>query len=233
MRALIVASIVLTVATTAFAQVPVIDNANLGVAKKTSQTTDKILETNQQVLNTVEETLRAVTGDRNGAAGIMQKLAVGDGFSVAQLPGFDKILNLGGADFGSVGGEVSGAATNFLNGLKLLQSLSGKKGSGFASDKSYEELMKTVLGVAALTTGAQQAVKTRRSAFEQASSSIGSADDIKGSLDQNTQLQVQSGLTINELIGVMNGVAISLQAENQRRLTDMSNSKKALTYDRE
>jgi hypothetical protein len=59
---------------------------------------------------------------------------------------------------------------------------------------------------------------------------IGKAEDVKGSLDQNTQLQVQSGLTINELIGVMNGVAQSLQAQNQRRLTDMSNSKKALTY---
>jgi len=59
---------------------------------------------------------------------------------------------------------------------------------------------------------------------------IGQAKDIKGSIDQNTQLQVQAGLTINELIGVMNGAVSSLQADNQRRLTDISNSKKALTY---
>ncbi|TIW38394.1 MAG: conjugal transfer protein, partial [Mesorhizobium sp.] len=91
-------------------------------------------------------------------------------------------------------------------------------------------LMNTVLGVSALVTGSQKAVTTRRSALEQAGQSIGQAQDIKGSIDQNTQLQVQAGLTINELIGVMNGAVGSLQADNQRRLTDISNSKKALTY---
>ncbi|RVO97608.1 conjugal transfer protein, partial [Sinorhizobium meliloti] len=65
---------------------------------------------------------------------------------------------------------------------------------------------------------------------EQAGANIGQAKDIKGSIDQNTQLQVQAGLTINELIGVMNGAVSSLQADNQRLLTDISNSKKALTY---
>ncbi|RUW82208.1 conjugal transfer protein, partial [Mesorhizobium sp. M8A.F.Ca.ET.023.01.1.1] len=121
-------------------------------------------------------------------------------------------------------------ATTFINGLQLVKSLSGKSNSGFSSDKSYEELMNTVLGVSALVTGSQQAVTTRRSALEQAGQSIGQAQDIKGSIDQNTQLQVQAGLTINELIGVMNGAVGSLQADNQRRLTDISNSKKALTY---
>ncbi|TIX02922.1 MAG: conjugal transfer protein, partial [Mesorhizobium sp.] len=63
-----------------------------------------------------------------------------------------------------------------------------------------------------------------------AGQNIGQAQDIKGSIDQNTQLQVQAGLTINELVGVMNGAVSSLQADNQRRLTDISNSKKALSY---
>jgi hypothetical protein len=215
------------------AQVPVIDKANLRIAKETGQTTDKILDTNKQVLKTVEDTLKAVTGERANVANEMQKLAVGNGFSVSQLPGFDKILSGGTANFGDVSGEIGTSATAFLNGLKLLQNLSGKSGSDFASDKSYEELVKTVLGIAALANGAQQATQTRRAALEAAGAKIGQATDIKGSLDQNTQLQVQSGLTINELIGVMNGAVLSLQADNQRRLTDMSNSKKALTYNRE
>lgn len=228
-----ITAIAMQMATPAFSQTPVIDNANLDVAKTTAETTGKILETNRAVRSTVEDTLKAVTGDRASAAKALQTLAVGNGFSVSQLPGLDKILSASGTDFGSVSGEVSGSATKFLNGLKLLQSLSGQKQSALASDRSYEELMKTVLAIATLTTGAQQAVSSRRSALEQAGSMIGKANDIKASLDQNTQLQVQSGLTINELIGVMNGVALSLQAQNQRRLTDMSNSKKALTYNRE
>ncbi|TIW51609.1 MAG: conjugal transfer protein [Mesorhizobium sp.] len=210
--------------------VPVIDGANLKVAKETAMTTDKILNTNKDILSTVEDTLKAVTGDRGGDANQMQNLAVGNGFSVSSMPSFDSIMSGGVPNFGGMGGDISKIATTFINGLQLVKSLSGKSSSGFSSDKSYEELMNTVLGVSALVTGSQKAVATRRSALEQAGQSIGQAQDIKGSIDQNTQLQVQAGLTINELIGVMNGAVGSLQADNQRRLTDISNSKKALTY---
>ncbi|MER8563246.1 type IV secretion system protein [Mesorhizobium sp. M0578] len=210
--------------------VPVIDGANLKVAKETAVTTDKILNTNKDILSTVEDTLKAVTGDRGSDANQMQNLAVGNGFSVSSMPSFDSIMSGGVPNFGGMGGDISKIATTFINGLQLVKSLSGKSNSGFSSDKSYEELMNTVLGVSALVTGSQQAVTTRRSALEQAGQSIGQAQDIKGSIDQNTQLQVQAGLTINELIGVMNGAVGSLQADNQRRLTDISNSKKALTY---
>ncbi|RUV97059.1 MULTISPECIES: type IV secretion system protein [unclassified Mesorhizobium] len=210
--------------------VPVIDGANLKVAKETAMTTDKILNTNKDILSTVEDTLKAVTGDRGGDANQMQNLAVGNGFSVSSMPSFDSIMSGGVPNFGGMGGDISKIATTFINGLQLVKSLSGKSNSGFSSDKSYEELMNTVLGVSALVTGSQKAVTTRRSALEQAGQSIGQAQDIKGSIDQNTQLQVQAGLTINELIGVMNGAVGSLQADNQRRLTDISNSKKALTY---
>ncbi|MBA8907613.1 hypothetical protein HNQ95_003397 [Aminobacter ciceronei] len=209
---------------------PVIDGANLKVAKETAMTTDKILNTNKDILSTVEDTLKAVTGDRGSDANQMQNLAVGNGFSVSSMPSFDSIMSGGVPNFGGMGGDISKIATTFINGLQLVKSLSGKSNSGFSSDKSYEELMNTVLGVSALVTGSQQAVTTRRSALEQAGQSIGQAQDIKGSIDQNTQLQVQAGLTINELIGVMNGAVGSLQADNQRRLTDISNSKKALTY---
>lgn len=210
--------------------VPVIDGANLKVAKETAMTTDKILNTNKDILSTVEDTLKAVTGDRGGDANQLQNLAVGNGFSVSSMPSFDSIMSGGVPNFGGMGGDISKIATTFINGLQLVKSLSGKSNSGFSSDKSYEELMNTVLGVSALVTGSQKAVTTRRSALEQAGQSIGQAQDIKGSIDQNTQLQVQAGLTINELIGVMNGAVGSLQADNQRRLTDISNSKKALTY---
>ncbi len=230
MKRLIVTACSVAIASGSFAQVPVIDNANLEIANRTSQTTDKILGTNKEVLNTVQETLKAVTGDRGSDANEMQNLAVGNGFSVSQMPSFDSLMSGGVPNFGGMGGDVSKVATTFINGLQLVKSLSGKEGSTFSGDKSYEEMVNTVLGVAALVTGSQQAVQTRRTSFEQAGQSIGQAKDIKGSIDQNTQLQVQAGLTVNELIGVMNGAVSSLQADNQRRLTDISNSKKALSY---
>ncbi|TIN23043.1 type IV secretion system protein [Mesorhizobium sp.] len=230
MKRYILTACSMLLASAASAQVPVIDNANFKIAKETSVTTDKILNTNKDILTTVTDTLKAVTGDRGGEAGQMQNLAVGNGFSVASMPSFDSLMSGGVPNFGGIGGDISQVASTFINGLQLVKSLSGKANSGFSSDKSYEELVSTVLGVAALVNGSQKAVTTRRSAFEQAGQSIGKAQDIKGSIDQNTQLQVQAGLTINELVGVMNGTVSSLQADNQRRLTDISNSRKALTY---
>ncbi len=230
MRRLIISSTALFFASVAFADIPVIDKTNYAVARQTAETTDKILGTNKEILTTVEETLKAVTGDRGSEAGTMQNLAVGNGFSVASMPSFDSLLAGGVPNFGGMSSEVAKAATTFINGLQLVKSLSGQENSDFSGDKSYEQLVSTVLGVAALINGSQQAVETRKNAFEQASGEIGKAEDIKGSIDQNTQLQVQSGLTINELVGVMNGAVSSLQADNQRRLTDMSNSKRALTY---
>ncbi|MEE9909961.1 type IV secretion system protein [Brucella intermedia] len=237
MKRLIISASAIAVALASFAPmaafaggVPVIDAANYEVAKQTSATTDKILGTNKEILTTVEETLKAVTGDRGGDANQMQNLAVGNGFSVSSMPSFDSLMSGGVPNFGSMGGDIAKVASTFINGLQLVKNLSGQANSSFSGDKSYEQMVNTVLGVAALVNGSQQAVTTRRSAFEQAGQSIGQAKDIKGSIDQNTQLQVQAGLTINELIGVMNGAVSSLQADNQRRLTDISNSKKVLTY---
>lgn len=214
----------------ALADVPVIDKTNYEVAKKTAETTNHILDTNKNILTTVENTLKAVTGDRGSTAAPLKDLAVGSGFSVSAIPSFDSILKEGVPNFGNMDGDIARTATTFINGLQLVKSLSDEEGSSFSSDKSYEQLVKTVLGVSALVNGSQQAIERRRSAFEQAGGQIGTAQDIKGSIDQNTQLQVQSGLTLNEMIGVMNGIVTSLQAENQRRLTDISNTKKALTY---
>lgn len=220
-----------TVVAQAAADVPVIDKTNYAVARDTAEKTRRILDTNKEILTTVEETLTAVTGDRSGDAGPLKDLAIGSGFSVSSLPSFDQMLKNGAADFGTLDPKVVQSTTQFIKGLQLVRSLSGKNNSSLASDKSYEELLKTVMGVSALVIGSQQAAETRRAAFENAGQEIGQAKDIKGSIDQNTQLQVQSGLTLNEMIGVLNAGVQSLHAENQRKLTDMSNTRKALRYE--
>lgn len=214
----------------AAADIPVIDKTNLAVARETAGTAKKILDANKEILSTVEETLEALTGNRGSEAGALKNLAIGNGFSASSMPSFDSLLKNGVPDLASLNPEIARATTLFINGLKLVRSLSGKQDGSLASDRSYEELVKAVLGVSALVNGSQASAATRRSALEEAGAQIGSANDIKGSIDQNTQLQVQTGLTLNEMIGVMNGAVQSLLAENQRRLTDISNTRKALSY---
>lgn len=230
MKRLLIASAVALTAVPAVADIPVIDKTNYKIAKQTADTTDKILENNKDILTTVDKTLKAVTGDRGGDADPLRNLAVGEGFSVTSIPSFDTILQAGVPNFGGMNSDVARVASTFINGLQLVKSLSGQENSTFSGDKSYEQLVNTVLGVAALINGSQQAVATRKTSFEQAAGHIGQSRDIKGSIDQNSQLQVQTGLTLNELIGTMNGAVTSLQAENQKRLVDISNSKKALSY---
>ncbi|PLU09823.1 conjugal transfer protein, partial [Sinorhizobium medicae] len=68
MKRLILTACSVALASTASAQVPVIDGANLEIAQRTSKTTDDILGTNKEVLKTVQDTLEAVTGDRGSDA---------------------------------------------------------------------------------------------------------------------------------------------------------------------
>lgn len=216
---------------TAYGQKAVFDQRNYKVAKDTANTTEKILDTNKDVLKTVNETLKAVTGERGNVAGQLNNIAIGQGFSVSSVPRFDDILAGGVPNFGQLSPEIAKTTAAFMNGLKLVKSLSGKQNSDYANDKSYAEMVRSLASVSALVTGAQSGVSGRRQALEQASAKIGTATDVKGSIDQNTQLQVQTGLTTNELIGVMNGAVESLAAENQRRLTEISQTRKFLTYE--
>jgi hypothetical protein len=47
---------------------------------------------------------------------------------------------------------------------------------------------------------------------------IGTAPDIKGSIDQNSQTQVQTALTINEVIGGVNATNAALNAQQMQEL---------------
>ena len=61
-------------------------------------------------------------------------------------------------------------------------------------------------------------------------SQIGSAEDVKGSVDANTRMQLETARTINELIGVSNGAVSALNTEMQMRLTQQSETAKMLQY---
>ncbi len=225
----LITTAIILVTGTANADVPVIDNRNYTIAKKTAETTKDILDVNGKILTKVEETLSAMTGDRKDSSKGFQSLAVGNGFSVSSMPSFDNLMSSGGLDLSGFGSDLGKTVETFMKGLQLVEKISGglKNQSG---DQGYKQLISTVAGVSALVQGTQSAVQTRTESLKSAGEQIGEAKDIKGSIDQNTQLQVQTGLTINELIGVMNGAVQSLQVENQQNLISITNSSQALKW---
>ena len=54
----------------AFAQIAVIDGANLDVARKNAENTNSIMDSNKDILKKSEEILQALSGSRDGSLGI-------------------------------------------------------------------------------------------------------------------------------------------------------------------
>ena len=130
-------------------------------------------------------------------------------------------------------GALSGIATSVLNGLNLVKTLSGNSDSTAltGSDKAYQGAVNTVAALTSMVQGTQQSATQRTQSFTAASALIGTATDIKGSIDQNSQLQIQSGQTINELIGVMNANNSALNAQQQVELTAQAKAANVMSYD--
>ena len=213
----------------AIAQVPVIDQATLSQATTTASNTAAIMNTNQQILTQTQATLAAVTGNRT--TGSMTSAALGSGFSMSSAPSLSSILGGGQMSWGSLGAYGQAAAT-IVNGLNLVQTLSGNVSATLSgTDAAYQGAVNTAAALAGVVAGAQTAAAARSTALQGTGALIGAAPDIKGSIDQNSQMQVQTALVINELIGVMNSANASMNAQQMQELAGQSKATQIMTYD--
>jgi hypothetical protein len=217
----------------ALAQVPVIDGANLTQTSQTARNTGEIKQSTGQILETVRKTLQAVSGDRSGdAQGQLSQIALGQGFNAGQSPSLGNVLSGGALGFGGLSGDAQRTVSTLINGLQLVNSISGLlNGKKTTSDQSYLSGVNTAATLSGLIAATQTAAQSRTSAFTGAGNSLGSARDIKGSIDQNTQVQVQTGQTVNELIGVMNNVVAAQNIQVLQRLAAESATSQVMTYD--
>ncbi|MGO4569449.1 type IV secretion system protein [Rhizobium sp. 2YAF20] len=212
-----------------FAQVPVIDDATLSQATKTASNTAEIMSSNSDILQTVNRTLAAVTGNRSTSE--IAGAALGSGFSIGNAPDFSSLLS-GQMSWGNLGSYGNTAAT-ILNGLNLVKSLSGETGSANLTrgDKAYQGLVNTATALTASIAGTQNSAQQRSAAFQAVQGQIGTATDIKGSIDQNSQVQTQTAQTVNELVGAVNTGNAALNAEQMRQLAAEAATAQFMTYD--
>lgn len=228
-KVVLVASCFALFSPAAFGQVPTFDQETFTQATRTASNTASIMQTNQQILDTVNQTLQAVTGNRS--TGSIAQAALGGGFSMSGAPDFSSILGGSAMAWGNLG-QFGNLASQIINGLNLVKSLTGDtSGTLDGSDQAYQGAVHTAGALMGMVSGAQSASKTRSSAFQSAGGQIGSAADIKGSIDQNSQLQVQTGLTINELIGVVNGTNAALNAQQMQELAGASKLSNVMAFD--
>lgn len=201
--------------TPAQAQMPVIDNAVLTQATQTAGNTANIMQTNQQIMTFTQQTLAAVTGNRS--TGSMATAALGSGFSMASAPSLTSLLGGGGMNWGSLGSFGNAAAT-IINGLNLVRTLSGAASATSGTDQAYAGAVNTTAALTGIIQGAQSAATSRTTALQGSSAQIGTAPDIKGSIDQNSQMQIQTAQTINEVIGAVNNTNAALNAQQMQDL---------------
>lgn len=232
MKKIVVSTVALLAsAVAASAQVPVFDGSNFQKSTEIANTTQQILDTDKQIMEYTQKTLAAVTGDRTGEAGQLAQMALGGGFSMGQAPSFGSILSGGSLSFAGLGGGSQNIVSQLINGLQLVQSLSGLlNGEKTAFDQSYSSSVNMATLLSGLVDSTQGAVQQRSQSFTSGAGQIGSAQDLKGSIDQNSQIQVQTGQTVNELIGVMNGAVAASNQENLDRLAATSQATRALQY---
>lgn len=230
LRSFLVAAGMFGTAAAAHAQVPVTDAAVLSQTQQTASNTNSIMNSSQQILQTVNKTLSAVTGNRQ--TGNLAQAALGNGFSMGGAPDMSSLLSSGQMSWGNLG-SLANVATQVLNGLKLVKTISGNTNMANLSgpDRAYQGAVNTAAALTSMVQGTQQSAMTRTQAFTAASGQIGTAQDIKGSIDQNSQLQIQNGQTVNELIGVMNANNAALNAQQQVELAAQAKAASVMSYD--
>jgi hypothetical protein len=216
----------------AHAQVPVIDSANLTKAQEIATSTQQILTADQQILQFTQKTMQAVTGDRSTQAqGSLAQMALGGGFSMAQAPSLGSVISGGALSFAGMGAGSQNMVSTLINGLQLVQTITGlTSGQTHPADAAYKNSVNVAATLSGLINSTQGAITARSSAFTQGGRQIGQAPDLKGSVDQNTQVQIQTGQTINELNGVVNNAAAAANQANLDRIAAESAAARAMKF---
>lgn len=218
----------------ALSQVPTRDDANLIKAQEIAATTRQILTADQQIMQFTQKTLAAVTGDRSSQAqGSLAQMALGGGFSMGSAPSLGSVISGGTLSFAGMGSGSQNIVSSLINGLQLVQTITGMLGGkAHPVDTAYKNSVNVAATLSGLIDSTQGAVKQRSQAFTQGGRQIGQAQDLKGSVDQNTQVQIQTGQTINELTGTVNTAAAAANQANLDRLAAESAVARAMTFTR-
>jgi len=213
----------------AMAQIAVIDGANLDVARQNAKNTNSIMDSNKDILEKSEQILQSLTGSRDGSLGIGQT-GLGGSMSIAKAPSFGSVLNGGALSLGGLSPEIQKIAGTVINGLQLvkqLQQVTGNQNS--AINSAYTGSVNVASLLSALTSQASQGVTQREQSLQSASGQIGQSEDVKGSVDQNTRMQLENARAVNELIGVQNGAVAALNEEMKTRLLRQSQVQRMMT----
>ena len=226
--AVIAAALAIVSVPHAYAQVPVKDADNIAVSKEIEKLSSSIRDDTSIVKDNTTKTLAAITGDRTQDASQFAKLATGNGFTMGQAPDFSTVLSSNAAVFGGIGGQFQNTAAKLINGLNLVKMVvdTVKGGELSGANQAYSQGINALTTLTALTDAMNSATKDRQTSFMQATQQIGTAKDLKGALEQNTQMVLQGNQTANEAVGSLNNQVMLLNQQYKAALATSSQNLK-------
>ena len=232
MRFVILASGLALAAMTAgaSAQVQVQDNVAIGISNDTKRMTDKIMGDTAQILVQTTKTLQAITGDRSSDSNRFSSAALGGGYSMGQAPQLGQLAQAGASLFGGLSGGQQNSVAQIINGLNLVASLvnlvSGQQNT--PTNQQYQQGVKQVTALTGVVQAMSSATSDRTQRIQGMQSQIGQAQDLKGSLDQNTQWMNQNALVLNENVGLSNMLVNQINEQDKANLLLISQLARAL-----
>lgn len=180
--------------------------------KNISKKSDNISDNTDKILETVKKTLEAITGDRKQDTNT----------KTAAAPSADEV-------FANIDRALD-ALKDASDGIKVQYEQRVTKDNKTNTDPLIENVSRTTTDMSSFIKATLGALKIRRLNYNNISQTIGATKDIKGSIDQNSQIQVQNGLLLNELSGINNNILASQQSDTRNRASNIYNSMNAMSY---
>jgi len=102
--------------------------------------------------------------------------------------------------------------------------------SSLPSDKAFLNSSNTASLILGLINSTQGTVQNASTAYTTGAQQIGSSPDVKGSIDQNSQIQAQNGQSIVQLNGAVNTAAAAANQANLDRIAALSAAARAMQF---
>jgi hypothetical protein len=222
----------LSASTASAAGMAVLDIENLVVAQQNVRQTREILDNAKDLNAKTEQIAKALTGSRDGSLSLPPD-GLGRGVAIASTPSFGQFVEEDRMNLGRISPEARRAAAFMINGLMLattLQQQTRIDGRNGAVNQLHRSRVRGSVLLAALGEQASRNAAVREQRISGAAIAVGRADDIKGAVDENTRVGLETTRAVNELIAMQAVVLSTMSTGLASEASRSTEVKKLLQY---
>lgn len=210
----------------------VLDIENLAVAQQNARQTREILANDKELNAKTDQIAKALTGSRDGSLSLPPD-GLGRGVAIAGAPSLGQFVQEDRMNLGRISPEARRAAAFMINGLMLavtLQQQARSDGRTDAVNQVHRTRVRASVLLAALGEQASRNAAVREQRISGAAIAVGRSEDIKGAVDENTRVGLETTRAVNELIAMQAVVLSTTSNELASQASRSTEVKKLLQY---